>query len=67
MKEGQEGSPFLERMQSRVRAGPKTGFKCSVNLVGGLIQNVEKMDINAEVAIDDLSGVYDSDANESDR
>ena len=45
----------------------KPGFRRSVNLVGGLVENVEKIDVDAEEAIDDLSGVYDFDANESDR
>lgn len=42
-------------------------FRRSVNLVGGLVENVEKIDVVAEEATDDLSGVYDFGANESDR
>ncbi|KAI9569056.1 hypothetical protein HD554DRAFT_2204769 [Boletus coccyginus] len=45
----------------------KPGFRRSVNLVGGLVENVEKIDVDAEEARDDWSGVYDFDANESDR
>ncbi|KIJ67427.1 hypothetical protein HYDPIDRAFT_108196 [Hydnomerulius pinastri MD-312] len=47
--------------------GSAAGFRRSVNLVGGLVENVEKLDVDAEEAKDDLSGVYDFGANESDR
>ena len=43
------------------------GFRRSVNLVGGLVDNVEKIDVDVEETRDDLSGVYDFGANESDR
>ncbi|KAI9567153.1 ubiquinol-cytochrome C chaperone-domain-containing protein [Boletus coccyginus] len=46
---------------------PSWGFRRSVNLVGGLVENVEKMDVDAEETRDDWSGVYDFDGNESDR
>lgn len=42
-------------------------FRRSVNLVGGLVENVEKIDVDVEETRDDLSGVYDFGANESDR
>ncbi|KIK95525.1 hypothetical protein PAXRUDRAFT_826912 [Paxillus rubicundulus Ve08.2h10] len=45
----------------------KPGFRRAVNLVGGLVENVEKIDVDVEEAKDDLSGVYDFEANESDR
>lgn len=45
----------------------KTGFRRSVNLVGDLVENVEKIDVDVEEAKDDLSGVYDFGANEIDR
>ncbi|KAF9220681.1 hypothetical protein BS17DRAFT_803957 [Gyrodon lividus] len=46
-------------------SGSKAGFRRSVNLVGGLVENVEKIDVDVEEAKDDLSGVYDFEANES--
>lgn len=45
----------------------KPGFRRSVNLVGGLVENVEKIDVDVEEARDDLSGVCDFDTNEIDR
>ena len=45
----------------------KSKFRRSVNLVGGLVENVEKIDVDVEEARDDLSGVYDFEANDSDR
>ncbi|KAF8452308.1 hypothetical protein L210DRAFT_3384031 [Boletus edulis BED1] len=42
-------------------------FRRSVNLVGGLVENVEKIEVAVEEARDDLSGVSDFGANESDR
>ncbi|KAF9233219.1 hypothetical protein BU15DRAFT_54185 [Melanogaster broomeanus] len=42
-------------------------FRRSVNLVGGLVEKVEKLDVDAEEAKDDQSGVYDFEANESHR
>ncbi|KAG6373714.1 hypothetical protein JVT61DRAFT_8108 [Boletus reticuloceps] len=42
-------------------------FRRSVNLVGGLMENVENIEVAVEEARDDLSGVYDFGVNESDR
>ncbi|KAG9309191.1 hypothetical protein JVU11DRAFT_10905 [Chiua virens] len=42
-------------------------FRRSVNLVGGLVENVDKIDVNVEETTDDSSGVYDFGANENDR
>jgi cytochrome b pre-mRNA-processing protein 3 len=43
------------------------GFRRSVNLVGGLVENVEKIDFDVEETRDDLSGVYDFGVDESER
>ena len=45
----------------------KPGFRRSVNLVGGLVENVEKIDVDVEETRDDSSGVYDFGVNESER
>ncbi|KAG9316157.1 hypothetical protein JVU11DRAFT_3840 [Chiua virens] len=42
-------------------------FRRSVNLVGGLVENVDKIDVNVEETTDDSSGVYDFGANENDQ
>ncbi|KIJ08770.1 hypothetical protein PAXINDRAFT_88382 [Paxillus involutus ATCC 200175] len=47
--------------------GQGGSFRRAVNLVGGLVENVEKIDVDVEEAKDDLSGVYDFEANESGR
>ncbi|KAG8215907.1 hypothetical protein J3R82DRAFT_7879 [Butyriboletus roseoflavus] len=52
---------------SEVKDASKPEFRRSVNLVGGLIENVEKIDVDEEEARDDLSGVYDFGTNENDR
>ncbi|KAF8549515.1 hypothetical protein OG21DRAFT_1421161 [Imleria badia] len=53
--------------QSAAEKPEKPEFRRSVNLVGGLVENVEKIDVVVEETRDDLSGVYDFGANESDR
>ena len=52
---------------SETEDASKPRFRRSVNLVGGLVENVEKIDVDVEEARDDLSGVYDFGAGESDR
>ncbi|KAG9308150.1 hypothetical protein JVU11DRAFT_12453 [Chiua virens] len=42
-------------------------FRRAVNLVGGLVENVDKINANLEDTGSDLSGVFGVGANESDR
>lgn len=52
---------------NNAKSTSKPQFRRSVNLVGGLVENVEKIDVDVEEAKDDLSGVYDFGADESER
>lgn len=42
-------------------------FRRSVNLVGGMIDRVDKLDVDVEESKDDQSGVHDFPPHESDR
>lgn len=42
-------------------------FRRSVNLVGGMVDRVDKLDVDVEESKDDQSGVHDFSAHESDR
>lgn len=54
-------------VRSEAEATNEPAFRRSVNLVGGLVENIQKIDVVSEEAKDDLSGVYDFGVNESDR
>ena len=59
--------PGVGTSPSEAENASKPGFRRSVNLVGGLVENVEKIDVDVEEGRDDLSGVYDFGTNENDR
>ncbi|OJA17146.1 hypothetical protein AZE42_05088 [Rhizopogon vesiculosus] len=47
--------------------GDESGYRRAVNLVGGLVEDVSKVDVDKEELKDDNSGVHDFAASESDR
>lgn len=59
--------PATQPGRSEAENAEKLAFRRSVNLVGGLVENVEKIDVTVEEATDDSSGVYDFGAQENDR
>ncbi|KAH7886797.1 hypothetical protein F5I97DRAFT_1793028, partial [Phlebopus sp. FC_14] len=64
---GAKGVTLPEQGGAADVVGQDKNFRRSVNLVGGLVENVEKLDVDAEEGKDDNSGVYDFGAHESDR
>ncbi|KAG6337375.1 hypothetical protein ID866_1698 [Astraeus odoratus] len=58
------GLPSANHMKGDI---PDGGFRRSVNLVGGMVDRVDKLDVDAEEAKDDQSGVHDFPLHESDR
>jgi len=49
------------------REGDAGGYRRAVNLVGGLVDDVRKLDVDKEELKDDNSGVHDFAPSESDR